>query len=249
MAASSETVQLNCPACGGRVTARWEQVGDTVECPLCHKAFEVSVPPPPPPVKEPESGGRIFHFQCMRCASVLEARSGQAGRSGKCPTCAAVFTVPLMDPRTGLAKSNADAGQDGENPTPVHAYAAAGTMAPQLIRLPDDTLIIECSRCKHHSPVTANNCPECGLPFTMEGVSSRATTSTTDRAMTACLLALFGVPLSFCGGVGSVMGVAAIVLSIQAIMSAKQSRQFAAIAGLLLGLLDCIISIAVWSRL
>lgn len=240
MPSSADTLDLACPACAGRVSARWEQIGDVVACPLCDYHFEVQ---PPQEAALPPPAGRVFHFQCLRCGSVLEARSSQAGRSGKCPTCAAVFTVPEMDPRTGLARSNADPGADGENPTPVHAYAAAGGMAPKFLRQPDDTLLIECPRCARQSPVTANNCPGCGLPFTMEGVSARAVTSASSAGQTAMIIAVASLLLSLCGGIGILPGIIALMLGVSALLDGKSMQRPTAVAVLLLGAIGCVVSV------
>jgi hypothetical protein len=242
MAEMADTLVLECPGCGGRLSARCDQVGQMVECPLCHKPFEVQPPTAGPPGT---AIGRLFHFQCLRCGSILEARSGQGGQSGKCPTCAAIFIVPEMDPKTGLARANADPGDDGENPTPVHAYAAAGTMAPKLVRHEgDESLSIVCPRCERQSPVTADNCPGCGLPFTMEGVSATAVTTGSNQAQTAWILALVGLPFSICAGIGGLLGIVAIIIGLFA-LNQRYARRGQAIAGIVLGIVDCIIGMAV----
>jgi hypothetical protein len=212
-----------------------------VECPLCRQAFEVPKPMLAPAHEPP---GRLFHFQCLRCGSILEARSNQSGQAGKCPTCAAVFTVPLMDPRTGLAQGHADPGDDGENPTPVHAYAAAGTMAPKVFRHEDDSLSIICPRCERESPITANNCPGCGLPFTMEGVSATATTAGSSQAQTAIILAVVGLLFSFCAGIGGILGIIAVFLGISA-LNERYPRTGQAVAAIVLGAIDCLIAVLV----
>jgi DNA-directed RNA polymerase subunit M/transcription elongation factor TFIIS len=246
MAEQTDTIVLNCPGCQGRLSARTNQIGQMVQCPLCHRPFEVQAPTAVPS-KAPT--GRLFHFQCLRCGSILEARSGQGGHSGKCPTCAAVFTVPEMDPQTGLARANADPGDDGENPTPVHAYAAAGTMAPKLIRHgEDDSLSIECPRCQRQSPVTADNCPGCGLPFTMEGVSATAVTSGSSLAQTAWILALVGLVFSFCAGIGGILGLVAIIMGVSA-LSQRYPRRGQAMAAIVLGAVDCIVSVAILANM
>ncbi len=109
--------------------------------------------------------GPTFRFRCLRCGSVLEARIAQVGERARCPSCDAVFVVPQVDPRTGLALGGADPGHDGQYPAPVHAYAAAGHAAPRIVRLPDDSLVIECPNCLHRTDIKANNCPACGRPF------------------------------------------------------------------------------------
>lgn len=246
MPETMDTVILNCPACSGRVSARRGQLGMTVECPLCHRPFEV--PLPPAAVPEPVVIGRLFHFQCLRCGSILEAHSHQGGQPGKCPTCAAVFTVPMMDPRTGLAQGNADPGDDGENPTPVHAYAAAGTMAPKLIRHEDESLSIECPRCARQSPITTNNCPGCGLPFTMEGVSATAITAASSQVQTALILAVVGLFFSFCVGIGGILGLVAIILGLST-TGRRHARGGQAIAAVVIGAIDCIIAVIVLANM
>ena len=50
----------------------------------------------------------------------------------------AEFTIPKVNVRTGLALTDADPGDDGQDPTPVHAYAAAGGNAPRIERTATD---------------------------------------------------------------------------------------------------------------
>lgn len=242
MAQTSETVKLTCPGCGRTVAARLDELGEAVECPLCHQPFEASLAVAKP---RQASTGKPFHFQCLRCGSVLEARSGQSGHEGKCPTCGALFTIPEVDPRTGLARHNADPGNDGENPTPVHAYAAAGAMAPRIIRQQDDSLIIECPRCEARSPITANNCPICGLPFTMEGISATAVVPGSNKASTALLIACAGLPLSFCG-IGILPAAVAVVQAIAALSDRFSSGNLLAWLALAIAGLDTFICLMVW---
>jgi hypothetical protein len=194
--------------------------------------------------------GRVFRFRCLRCMSVLEAFSSQCGREARCPTCDAVFRVPEIDPASGLAIGNADPGEDGENPTPMHAYAAAGHKAPHIRRKDDDSLVIECPRCNRQSPITSDNCPECGLPFTLEGASARVTTRETRPGHLPLFLGIAALPLGFCGGVGIVPGVIAIILGCRVFFEDKtgQERNRAA-AGVVLGLLTCVISVMIWTHI
>jgi DNA-directed RNA polymerase subunit M/transcription elongation factor TFIIS len=161
-------LQLACPGCRALLVAEAQQIGQSCACPACKKVFSIAAP------AERAQPERAYCFRCLRCGSMLEAHAGQAGQAGRCPTCDAGFTIPEFDPRTGAAKGHADPGDDGENPTPMHAYAAAGQHAPKLVRRPDDTLVIECPRCERQSPVSSNNCPGCGLPFTLEGATQSA---------------------------------------------------------------------------
>ncbi len=231
--ASDHAAEFPCPHCQGLVSARWEDLGETLECPHCKQPFD---PPAPRAVSSYDKPGRRFQFQCLRCGSVLEARSTQAGRKGKCPTCAALFIVPELDPRTGLARTNADPGEDGENPTPVHAYAAAGDMAPRIHRKADDQLTIECPRCHTESPVSADNCSRCGLPFTLEGMTAQPVTSASAYASAALPLAILALPLSLCGGIGIIPAAVAIGLGLYHLATQRRRGFSMAHAAVIIGL-------------
>jgi hypothetical protein len=193
--------------------------------------------------------GRPFQFRCLRCGSALEARSNMCGRPGQCPTCNAEFIVPEMDLQTGLAISHANPGDDGENPTPVHAYAAAGAKAPRIVRLEDDTPVIECPRCDRQCPIRSDNCPACGLPFTMEGMSPGVVTRSGGNARLALTLGMIAAPLSLCGGIGIAPGIIAVALGIFSLANQDHSDRFQALLGMVLGGLACIIAAVVWAEM
>jgi hypothetical protein len=154
-----------------------------------------------------------------------------------------------MDSRTGLATRHADPGDDGQNPTPVHAYAAAGEKAPRIIRLEDDTAAIECPRCNQQSPVRSNSCPSCGLPFTMEGMNPSVSTCTDGKVNAALAFSFVALPLSFCGGIGIVPGVIACVLGVYSQMGEQSSDRTRAILAVALGALACVISTIVLAEM
>ena len=172
----------------------------------------------------------------------------QAGREGRCPSCAAVFVVPELDPRTGLAVTNADPGEDGENPAPVHAYAAAGAMAPRLERKQDDSLVIHCPRCKKESPIRANSCPQCGLPFTMEGMTYHPATAGARSGSGALALGLIALPLGLCGGIGIVPALIAIILGLSAVENKRGQGITAAHIGVALGIVSALLALIVFAN-
>ncbi len=188
-----------------------------------------------------EPRGRKFSFRCLRCSSILEASASQCGSTARCPSCDALFTVPPVDPDTGGAARDADPGEDGELPAPVHAYAAAGANAPRIIRHDDDRLEIECPRCSNRSPVIADNCVRCGLPFTMEGATGRASSDSSSGTV-ALALGIIALVCGFCPIVGIIPGIAAIILGARGLNRPGYRRH--AIAGLCLGIAGCIISLA-----
>lgn len=138
---------------------------------------------------------------------------------------------------------HADPGDDGQNPTPVHAYAAAGEKAPGIVRREDDSLFIRCPRCERENPITADNCRDCGLPFTLEGAEFSVGTAQSSGVDTALILGAVAVPLSMCGGIGFIPGVLAIVMGWHSQNQRETSRHRAGWAGVILGLIACTISL------
>lgn len=232
---------LSCPHCRQQVAVDVTRWGETITCAHCGVPFEAS----PSLVKPRASNLRWFHFRCLRCGSVLEAREDQCNRTGRCPTCEGMFVVPAMDPRTGRAVGHADPGDDGENPTPVHAYAAAGHKAPRILREADDRLLIECPRCSARMEIRADVCQTCGLPFTMEGIHSRPTVEG-EQGVGALVLGMLSLPMGICGGVGLVPGGLAIAAGIMG-RRYRWGRQGvrAGDIGIVLGIVGCLISILV----
>lgn len=113
-----------------------------------------------------------FTFACIRCGCLLEARASMCGEQARCPTCGGDFIIPQVDPRTGIAVGSAAPFDDGQLPTPMHAYASAGAQAPKIARNDKGEPYIICPRCQRHMPVDANLCTTCGIPFTIEGAAT-----------------------------------------------------------------------------
>jgi DNA-directed RNA polymerase subunit RPC12/RpoP len=171
---------LDCPSCKKAVTIDPGLIGRLVACPHCSGYFSVAMPPgavAPVAVAAPHGGAaptrRRFTFSCQRCGSVLEAIGEQCGQTGRCPTCGAVFVVPPVDPETGTATEVAVVADDGQLPTPMHAYATAGDRAPKIVRRETGEQVIVCPRCRREMPIDADGCTACGVPFTLEGAETR----------------------------------------------------------------------------
>lgn len=183
---------------------------------------------------------RRLRFACQRCASSLEALASQSGQPGRCPTCGAVFVVPAVDPQTGHADGVAAVPDDGQLPTPVHAYATAGRSAPRIVRRADGTQVIVCPRCRREMPVDADACTGCGQPFTIEGASQPAGAVEpldNNLAVAALTVGVLGV-LSFCA---PVLAPVAIGLGVAGIRRATRLGPLGtgysmALAGIILGL-------------
>jgi DNA-directed RNA polymerase subunit RPC12/RpoP len=184
--------------------------------------------------------GQRYGFNCVWCSSRLEATDSQGGTEGTCPTCGQQIVIPikdrhgrLIDPRTNQILK--------PDPHPVHAYAAAGERAPKILRKTDGSQEILCTRCNTHSPITANNCRNCGNPFTIEGTTSDAVSESSGLAAASLILGIISLPTSPCL---FIFGPLALVLGGISYYQAQQTggSKGLATAGIILGALGTLIS-------
>jgi hypothetical protein len=222
--------------------------GDVDEIP-----FQPEPPPPPKPAAKPPaprpaappgtiagfkptSGGRRYGFNCGYCSSRLEATESMAAQEGQCPTCGNSITIPIQD-RYGRLIDPKTRQIIKQDPHPVHAYAAAGDRAPAILRQPDGKQIIRCARCSAASPITANNCKACGMPFTMEGTTVEAAGGNNGFAVAGLVLGIIGLPGFMC----IIPWVLAIIFGSvgysQIARSGAEGGKGMAIAGIVLGVI------------
>ena len=162
------------------------------------------VPPRPPVGPQGAWGGaagrpagKRYGFNCGYCSSRLEATEAMAAQDGQCPTCGNNITIPILD-RYGRLIDPKTRQIIKQDPHPVHAYAAAGERAPQILRGTDGKQAIRCPRCGGGSPITANNCKGCGMPFTMEGSTLEAAGSSNGFCVASLVLGIIGlIPCTF----------------------------------------------------
>ena len=211
-----------CHVCQTPLSAEEAQAGLLVRCPTCSTTLRVPAPqlqaamagaggmpeaPAPPGVPPPpqqqfgrvggfRSGGRRYGFNCGYCSSRLEATEAMAAQDGQCPTCGNNITIPILD-RYGRLIDPKTRQIIKQDPHPVHAYAAAGDRAPKILRGGNGAQNIQCPRCNSISPITANNCKSCGMPFTMEGTTLEAAGASNGFCVAALVLGIIGIP-AFC---------------------------------------------------
>lgn len=173
---------------------------------------------------------------------MLEAHTGMCGRSGHCPTCDALFVIPSVHPVTGMPLGAADPGGPVENPTPVHAYAASGDQAPNIVRDESGEAMIECPKCHAHSPVDANRCEGCNAPFTLEGAAAASRWGDA-RSNAAFVLGIIALPVCML----FLPGLLAIALGWSSIADyPRGSRPVAGSIGLGLGALSMVLGVIFW---
>jgi hypothetical protein len=130
-----------------------------------------------------------------------------------------------------------------QDPHPVHAYAAAGDRAPKILRQPGGQQNIQCPRCAAVSPITANNCKSCGMPFTMEGTTIEASGASNGFCVASLVLGIIGIP----AGCTIIMPLLAIIFGIigynQTSQNAEGGGKGMAIAGIICGGIGGIIGI------
>lgn len=254
-----------CQVCKTPLRAEAPQAGQLVRCPTCSSTLRVPAasvelaPPPPPRPKTTvpastraytrsmglNAGGRRYGFNCGYCSSRLEATEGMAGQDGQCPTCGNQITIPILDRYGRLIdpKTNQIIKQD---PHPVHAYAAAGDRAPRILRMPDGGQVIKCPRCAGQSPITANNCRACGMPFTMEGTTIEAAGASNGFCVASLVLGIIGIP----AGCTIIIPLLAIVFGIIGLSQISSTEgaggKGMAIAGIICGSLGTLIALATY---
>ncbi len=166
-----------------------------------------------------------------------------AAQEGQCPTCGNTIVIPILD-RYGRLIDPMTGKIIKQNPHPVHAYAAAGDRAPRIVR--DDTgrQQIKCPRCNSLSPITANNCRACGMPFTMEGTTLEASGTSNGFCVASLVLGIISIP-AFCTIITPIL---AIVFGIIGLVQLSQSGtegggRGMAIAGIICGAIGGVIAL------
>jgi hypothetical protein len=219
-------IYFNCNVCRASLSAERNQSGTLVRCPNCLTTLTVPAPLAsavpagaadaagadndlvdiaPPTVSPPRTNthfgtmgaglGRRYGFNCVYCSSRLEATESMAAQEGQCPTCGNSINIPILD-RYGRLIDPITKQIIKQDPHPVHAYAAAGDRAPKILRNADGSQTIQCTKCGVYSSISANNCRQCGMPFTMEGTTPEAAGASNGFAVASLVLGIVGIPFA-----------------------------------------------------
>jgi DNA-directed RNA polymerase subunit RPC12/RpoP len=192
-------------------------------------------------------GGKRYGFNCGYCSSRLEATESMGAQEGQCPTCGNNITIPILD-RYGRLIDPKTRQIIKQDPHPVHAYAAAGDRAPKILRRPDGSQTIQCPRCSAMSPITANNCKSCGMPFTMEGTTLEAAGTSNGFCVASLVLGIIGMPL-FCTGITPVLAIVFGIIGFNQVSKAGGSGgKGMAIAGMICGAVGTVIAVMFYLR-
>ena len=240
-------------AVGGAVA-----VGASIEPPTPTPSRQAPAAPPPRPTtprpgaaagfRPSAVGGKRYGFNCGYCSSRLEATEAMAAQDGQCPTCGNTITIPIQD-RYGRLIDPKTRQIIKQDPHPVHAYAAAGDRAPDIVRQSDGKQIIRCPRCKAASPITANNCKACGMPFTMEGTTLEASGTSNGFCVAALVLGIIGVPAS-CTVIAPVLAIVFGGVGYAQVTKSggEGGGRGMAIAGIVLGVIGGVLGLVYWAN-
>ncbi len=203
--------------------------------------------PPPPPIQSAggafmnRGGGKRYGFNCGYCSSRLEATEAMAAQEGQCPTCGNGIVIPILD-RYGRLIDPATGKIIKQDPHPVHAYAAAGDRAPGIIRAETGGQFIKCPRCSALSPIIANNCKACGMPFTMEGTTLEATGGSNGFCVASLVLGIISIP-AFCTVITPLLAIIFGIIGLSQLgTTAKGGGRGMAIAGIICGAIGGVIA-------
>jgi len=189
------------------------------------------------------SVGKRYGFNCGYCSSRLEATESMAAQEGQCPTCGNNITIPILD-RYGRLIDPKTRQIIKQDPHPVHAYAAAGERAPTILRAKDGKQTIKCPRCGGLSPITANNCKGCGMPFTMEGTTLEAAGTSNGFCVASLVLGIIGLPAA-CVILPSVLAIVFGIIGLNQVSKGGEGGggRGMAIAGIVCGAIGGLIGI------
>jgi DNA-directed RNA polymerase subunit RPC12/RpoP len=260
-----------CHVCRTQLSAEDHQTGQLVRCPTCMSTLRVPAQqqapvvagiaagvgagrgaasaPGPAAMQRPggafagRGGGKRYGFNCGYCSSRLEATESMAAQEGQCPTCGNTIVIPILD-RYGRLIDPMTGKIIKQDPHPVHAYAAAGDRAPAIIRDGAGRQNIKCPRCSALSPISANNCKACGMPFTMEGTTLEASGTSNGFCVASLVLGIIGIP-AFCTVIAPLL---AIVFGVIGLTQLGQSGvegggRGMAIAGIICGAIGGVIAL------
>jgi DNA-directed RNA polymerase subunit RPC12/RpoP len=258
-----------CHVCRTSLSAEDAQAGQLVRCPTCLTTLRVPAQQAQPAGEWADAGaaassrvrqttftqltglrggGKRYGFNCGYCSSRLEATEAMGAQEGQCPTCGNAITIPILDRYNRLIdpKTRQIIKQD---PHPVHAYAAAGERAPAIIRAPDGKQSIRCPRCSAVSPITANNCKSCGMPFTMEGTTLEAAGTSNGFCVASLVLGIISLP-SFCLVIPAILAIIFGIIGYNQVSKSggEGGGKGMAIAGIICGAIGCLVFVLYLSR-
>ena len=260
-ASPSQAGQLvRCPTCSStlRVPAQSPAARETVGAGVGGGARSggqgFSAPPNPGVIRtsfaQPQirGGGRRYGFNCGYCSSRLEATESMGAQDGQCPTCGNNITIPILD-RYGRLIDPKTRQIIKQDPHPVHAYAAAGERAPKITRQRDGKQTIICPRCNGVSPISANNCKACGMPFTMEGTTLEAAGTSNGFCVASLVLGIIGLPAA-CTFITPLLAVIFGIIGYNQVSKSgsEGGGRGMAIAGIICGVIGCILALLFYSR-
>ncbi len=178
---------------------------------------------------------------------MLEAHTGLCGGTGRCPGCGARLEIPFIgrfgrpDRARVIDAPSGDQSDESISIAPVHAYAADGSAAPQIVEIAGEQRIC-CPQCQAFNPVDADACATCGLPFTADAAGSARQVRRLRYGSLAWMLGVASVILFPLG----IPAVAAIFWGVRTLLVPDRGGTVGAWVGVALGCTSLIAGMAYW---
>ena len=149
----------------------------------------------------------------------------------------------------------ADRSQDPANhqtgPASGPCVRGGGIVRAKIRRAKDGKQLIICPRCSANSPITANNCKSCGMPFTMEGTTLEAAGANSGFCVAALVLGIIGIP-TFFFVIPALLAIIFGIIGLKQIgkpEAATRGGRGMAIAGIVCGSISCLIAVFAFLRI
>ena len=187
---------VRCAHCDVKIRVPASAAGKKAKCPKCAQPFRIPAGAGAAGASRSRraggdaaqrADGRIRFF-CEQCNSKVKAPAGAAGRRVKCPSCAAVLTVPGgVTTQVDDEPLGSDVGEEGLFDDLLAAEQTAQPAAPAQV-VPTRT----CPSCGVAMPVSATVCVSCGYNTATGRMAQRGGMGATMGGLLSGASGLFG---------------------------------------------------------
>ncbi len=244
--------RIRCRRCERELLARRAWVGQDVRCPHCSSVIRTPTPQPgdsaalaDPPALTP---ARFFNFPCPRCDVLLGGHTGMSGGAARCPTCGVRIEVPFVDPGSGLPLPATAGEPPPEELAALHAYAADGRLAPQIVQDRIRGPRILCGGCGGENDIEARSCAACGTPFSIDAVPTGFGSVRGPAGMGALVLGIAGLASVYLPQF-IIMSAAALLIGARTAFDRRGALSWTALVGGGLGLVGVSAGVVGWAML
>lgn len=191
------TIEFPCPQCAQLVRTPDAAAGKKGKCPSCSAVVTIPAAkssPPPAARKATEPPVGPIEFFCSSCGQIVRTPRSAAGKKGKCPHCAEIVLIPLVDtPLPAAAKTKQPATAAPAKPT----AAKQETLPAAMLRSKTQVTAkrdIEFAPPTESASITPPLTPQLQLPSTPQATSKPAPQQISDPFTSVYANAAPGLP-------------------------------------------------------